>query len=808
MIIVCFSPAGKKFRSRTELAGFFAAEGTADMKAVDFDFSVRGIHQGAALSTKTSAKKSAGKPNRGKETTPVAATLAQKLVIKMSFPSRSSSKNNSDDEDVAKTGAGGNRNSAAAEKATPKGGRGKGSAKKGKKKQEDGDTEPLKVPRKRGRPPKPKPVSEPEAEEDISSDLSTNTPSKRGRKREMPGESECEEEPVDEKPVKSPARKGRIQETPPESEAMEQPVKSPTKRGRKPKVIVPEVEGPVLESVDPTDMQQGEEIPKTSNINVDIGENRTTVEAAVCQPARRGRGRPKKVKATDPVTTESPDVVEVSEGNMATDSTPAVQDESVATPKRRGWKRSVTTPATETVDQLESVSVEPTEMTDTTPRRRSRKQTMVASESYTDATSITVATPKRRGRKRLLALETEAAQSMPSAVAANESSVAQDVEGEKFGTVVSESETTSAPSDGSMDVSMGAMPSHQGRRRATAAVQSENVLPQVAEDTPVELGPRVRRKSWRLSDSLYDSGDARPRSTHRKNSSNRNKTTAAKTVTVASVHQTISAEPSELYTMLKLPSGNSTTGDNSAAVQMDMITDKLTLTSEKSVLVKASDLHELSNIEHIPKLPPSNILSDFSSNWEFLDNSDVPPAVASTSQMDLGARDDVECYSTDLMIPSEHGEPNADISVDVKSPVQLDHSYYCVNPRMQKVGKGKSPPISVTLTEKLPKLTTTSPAGKRTKTSLERKMGQSPKRVDDTSGGGDFIKTLPVVTSATSVTISDFFMSSSGDSSVQPQQSDVATTASGEDQQKVADIGAGSSLGRTSVDAGAYIVYV
>ncbi|KAK2194256.1 hypothetical protein NP493_1g07011 [Ridgeia piscesae] len=786
--VYLYNPDGKKFRSRTQLADFFASEGITDMTAGDFDFSVRGIHKGVTPAAKKSAKKAVGRPNRSKETaSPVTSTLSQKLVIKMSFPVVRTSQKGSDDEDVEEPEAKG--------KQKGKGRKGKGSAKKGKQKLEDKDAEKV-PPRKRGRPPKLKPDAGAEG------DLPASIPGKkRGRKRKTPPYSEVV---MGEEEVKSPDTKEGKGDVAPESAdvfAEETPVKAPAKRGRKPKVasqkvVVAEVHGSALEPVCSTEVEQEEGKQDTTSADVSTGANEPDVATTVgSQPARRRRGRPKKVTASDPVATETPDV---SQGDVApekksderevpTDNITSIPDEPVATPKRRGRK-----PARET--QQDPVSVEATGATVATPRRRGRKR---ASESETldsDTTSVSVATPKRRGRKPSVTSETATVEvhAIPRDVTVDESDVVQKTDGQNSEVITSKTETSQgAPSDGStvaMDAS-AAKPSQRGRKRAAAIAESENTISQIIEPAPIELGPRVRRKSWRLSDSLYDSGEVKPRSIHRKNSSNRNKTTAAKHVTVASDDNTTTAEATELYTMLKVPSGG-----NSTAAQMDMIADKL---------AKTSDLNELSNIEQIPKLPPSNILSDFSSNWEFLDNSDVPPAVASTSQMDLGPRDDVECYSTDLMIPSEHGEPNADISLDVKSPIQLDHSYYCVNPRMQKVSKSKSPPIAYMPVEKIPKLTTGgSPVGKRTKVLAERKIVRSPKGADDTTGGGDFVKSLP----ATGVTTSDFFMSSSGDNTVPPQQGSVATLASSSDQQKVTDIAAGSSLSRTSVDAGAYIL--
>ena len=781
------SPDGKKFRSRTQLADFFASEGITDLTAGDFDFSVRGIHKGVTPVVKKPAKKAVGRPSRSKDTaSPVTSTLAQKLVIKMSFPSVRTSQKGSDDEDVEEPVAKG--------KQKGKGGKGKGSAKKGKQKLEDKDAEKV-PPRKRGRPPKLKPDAE------AQGDLPASTPGKRGRKRKTPPNSEVA---MGEEEVKSPDTKEGKGDVAPESadvSAEETPVKSPAKRGRKPKlassekVVVAEVHGSALEPVCPIEVAQEKGKQDTTGADVSTGANEPDMATTVAsQPPRRGRGRPKKVKASDPATTETPDVSQgdvvlekkSDEQEMPTDNITSIPDEPVATPKRRGRK-----PARET--QPDPVSEAATGATVATPRRRGRKR---ASESETldsDTAAVSVATPKRRGRKPSVTSETATVEvhAIPRDVTVDESDVVQKTDGQNS-EVTEASHMPGAPSEGSTVAvdALAAKPSQRGRKRAAAIAESENTISQIIEPAPIELGPRVRRKSWRLSDSLYDSGEVKPRAAHRKNSSNRNKTTAAKHVTVASEDNTTTAEASELYTMLKVPSGG-----NSTAAQMDMIADKL---------AKASDLHELSNIEQIPKLPPSNILSDFSSNWEFLDNSDVPPAVASTSQMDLGPRDDVECYSTDLMIPSEQGEPNADISLDVKSPVQLDHSYYCVNPRMQKVAKSKSPPIAYMPVEKIPpKLTTGgSPAGKRTKVLSERKIVRSPKGADDTTGGGDFVKSLP----ATGVTASDFFMSSSGDNTVPPQQGSVATLASGSDQQKVTDVAAGSSLSRTSVDAGAYIL--
>ena len=774
-----FSPSGRKFRSRSELAGYIAAEGITDISAHEFDFSVRG--KGNVLATKTPAKKATGKPGRGKESAPPAgATLAQKLVIKMSFPSSRSSRHGSDDESVDDMRMRGKRNSV-------EGRRGEGKAKKGRKKQRatpqhDKETElPLKTPRKRGRPPKPKPETE---EDDISSDSGADTPCKKGRNLEKPSHIEAVEMPVGKRQARSPSKQDRKREMARDSEEEEKPVRTPAKRGRKSKSLSEsKVDESVSESIDPTDVQCGE---LSQDTGVEACKDVATEDVVVSQPARRGRGRPKKVKATDSSTTESADVGNVSIEERKPDEEEVapgtISDSFVVTPVKKCSAMTIEagTKQQQDLDDVPEVTV---------PRRRGQKRSLSVSEAVVsqEIKSDAVASPKRRGRKRSLASERREAEVTPCAV--DEPPVTHE-----------DQDTTSE----SRTIQVQDLPCDDAIV-ASDFSSTKPMVPRVGEAFPLEMGPRIRRKSWRLSDSLYDSGESRPRSTHKKASRIRNKTTPAKPAT--SDDRTIPAEVSELYTMLKLQSGSPTAaegGGNSSAVQVDMLPDKLTLTCDKSPLVKASDLHELSNIEHIPKLPPSNILSDFSSNWEFLDNSDVPPAVASTSQLDLDPRDDVECYSTDLMLPSEQGEPIADISVDVKSPVQLDHSYHCVNPRMQKVGaKSKSPPICITLAGKLPRLSVTSPVAKRTK-SPERKTTQIPKRsagdVDET-GGGDFVKALAVSTATTN----DFYMSSSGDDSIHPLQSNTATTA---EQQKASDIAATSSLGRTAVDSGAYVVYV
>ena len=808
-----FSPSGRKFRSRTELAAFIAAEGITDINADEFDFSVRG--KGNALTTKTPAKRAVGRPGRSKESAPPGgATLAQKLVIKMSFPSSRSSRNGSDDESVDNAKMKGKKNSVG------------GTAKKGKKKKDatprhaddkDSETElPLKTPRKRGRPRKQKPETE-------DSDLEGDTPGKKGQHLETPSKTEAEEMSVGKRQARSPSKQDRKREMASEEE---KPVRTPAKRGRKSKSATEtpsesKVEESVSESIDPTDVQCEE---LSQDTGVETGKDGAMESAVVSQPARRGRGRPKKVKATDLSTTESADAgsVTIEEGKSdeqemvpgALSDSPVVtpvkkssavsietetkqQDDladvtevAVTTPSRRGRKRSVSVSESEAVASQE---IDAGLATVASPKRRGRKRSVLVSESEavvleeikSDAGLATVASPKRRGRKRSTASERREAEVTPCDV--DEPSVAQE-----------EQNTTT---------------SHAQELHCDDAIvesdfsSTKPMVPRVGEPFPLEMGPRVRRKSWRLTDTLYDSGETRPRPTHKKAPRVRNKTTPAKPA--PSDDRTIPAEASELYTMLKLPSGGTTTaaaaGGGTSSVQVDMLPDKLVMACDKTPpLVKASDLHELSNIEHIPKLPPSNILSDFSNNWEFLDNSDMPPAVASTSQLDLDPRDDVECYSTDLMLPSEQGEPIADISVDVKSPVQLDHSYHCVNPRMQKVStKSKSPPICITLAGKLPRLSVTSPVAKRTKTP-ERKTAQSPKRGEvDETGGGDFVKALAVSTATTN----DFYMSSSGDDSIHPPQSNTTTTAAAE-QQKTSDMAATSSLGRTSGDSGAYVVYV
>ena len=840
-----FSPSGRKFRSRTELAGYIAAEGITDINADEFDFSVRG--KGNALATKTPAKRAVGRPGRSKESAPPGgATLAQKLVIKMSFPSSRSSRNGSDDESVDNASMKGKKNSVG------------GTAKKGKKKkgatpQHAIETElPLKTPRKRGRPPKPKPETK-------DSDSGADTPSKKGRYLDTPSKTEVEEMPVGKRQARSPSRQDRKREMTSESEEEEKPVRTPAKRGRKSKSATEtpsesKVEESVSESVDPTDVQCGE---LSQDMGVESCKDGATEGVVVTQPTRRGRGRPKKVKATDPLPTESAGVgnVTIEEGKSdEQEMAPgAISDSPVVTPVKKSSAVSI---ETNQQDDLADV----TEVAVTTPRRRGRKRSVSVSESEavvsqeieSDAGLATVASPKRRGRKRsVLVSESEAVVSQE--IDAGFATVASPKRrGRKRSVSVSESEAVVLHENKSdAGLATVASPKRRGRKRSVASERREAevtpcdvdepsvaqeeqntttshaqdlpcddgvvesdfsstkpMVPRVGEPFPLEMGPRVRRKSWRLTDSLYDSGETRPRPTHKKAPRVRNKTTPAKPA--PSDDRTIAAEASELYTMLKLPSGGTTTaaaaGGGTSSVQVDMLPDKLVMACDKTPpLVKASDLHELSNIEHIPKLPPSNILSDFSNNWEFLDNSDMPPAVASTSQLDLDPRDDVECYSTDLMLPSEQGEPIADISVEVKSPVQLDHSYHCVNPRMQKVStKSKSPPICITLAGKLPRLSVTSPVAKRTKTP-ECKIGQSPQRGEvDETGGGDFVKALAVSTATTN----DFYMSSSGDDSIHPPQSNTTTTAAAAEQQKTSDMAATSSLGRTSGDSGAYVVYV
>ena len=805
-----FSPSGRKFRSRTELAGYIAAEGITDINADEFDFSVRG--KGNALATKTPAKRAVGRPGRSKESAPPeGATLAQKLVIKMSFPSSRSSRNGSDDESVDNAKMKGKKNSVG------------GTAKKGKKKKDatprhaddkDSETElPLKTPRKRGRPRKQKPETE-------DSDLEGDSPGKKGQNLETPSKTEAEEMSVGKRQAKSPSKKDRKRDMTSESEEEEKTVRTPAKRGRKSKSVIEtpsesKVEESVSDSTDPTDAQCGE---LSQDTDVETAKDGATESAVVSQPARRGRGRPKKVKATDP-STESVDVgnVTIEEGKSDDHemAPSAITDSPVVTPVK---KCPVTTIETETKQQDDLADV--AEVAVTTPRRRARKQSVSVSESEAvvsqeiDAGLATVASPKRRGRKRsVLVSESEAVVLEEIKSDAGLATVASPKRrGRKRSTASErrEAEVTPCVMDepSVAQEEQNTTTSHAQELPCDDAIvesdfsSTKPMVPRVGEPFPLEMGPRVRRKSWRLTDSLYDSGETRPRPTHKKAPRVRNKTTPAKPA--PSDDRTIPAEASELYTMLKLPSGGTTTAaaasGGTSSVQVDMLPDKLVMACDKTPpLVKASDLHELSNIEHIPKLPPSNILSDFSNNWEFLDNSDMPPAVASTSQLDLDPRDDVECYSTDLMLPSEQGEPIADISVDVKSPVQLDHSYHCVNPRMQKVSsKSKSPPICITLAGKLPRLSVTSPVAKRTKTA------QSPKRGEvDETGGGDFVKALAVSTATTN----DFYMSSSGDDSMHPPQSNTTTTTAPE-QQKTSDIAATSSLGRTSGDSGAYVVYV
>ena len=91
MFISYFSPEGKKFRSKTDLAGYFE-KNAIQLDIDDFVFSVRGKRDSAVLVVKadSSVKRKPGRPSESAKTTETSvkikpASLARKLVVKMKF---------------------------------------------------------------------------------------------------------------------------------------------------------------------------------------------------------------------------------------------------------------------------------------------------------------------------------------------------------------------------------------------------------------------------------------------------------------------------------------------------------------------------------------------------------------------------------------------------------------------------------------------------------------------------------------------------------------------------------------------------
>ncbi|ELU11914.1 hypothetical protein CAPTEDRAFT_102897, partial [Capitella teleta] len=92
--VYIFSPSGKKFRSRTDLASWVEKNDISDVNPYEIDFSVRGVNNKSVTPAKKKkkTKKVTPKITPPKGSPKGAKTAAGKLVIKMDFKKRPSRK--------------------------------------------------------------------------------------------------------------------------------------------------------------------------------------------------------------------------------------------------------------------------------------------------------------------------------------------------------------------------------------------------------------------------------------------------------------------------------------------------------------------------------------------------------------------------------------------------------------------------------------------------------------------------------------------------------------------------------------------